>query len=301
MSILDYIIGTSGLARRRYGAKSGKIIDDEGNIIDLTKIIKTVFDADNGRLKISVQDPLESNGAIPVNIQDQHSHTVGALLSQAKGSPQSLAVATTVGSYVIEVGAGHSFLAGDEILMAEDDISFHAMVLSVSGDELTLNAPVDSVYTTSAIVFEVISNMNVNGSSAVQEFSVELGSGATISLDITGIRFVITDATVMDDGKFGGGVALTRGIVFVLEHTDGTHNLFTARTNGKLGLVMNNKEYTEKAPAGQYSLNCTWAIRDELGVTLRMLPGDKLKMLIQDDLTGLLTFKAWVYGHHVTD
>lgn len=261
-----------------------------------------------GQKRMSVYDPvndrqlvLESNNAMPVNIQDQHSHTIGTLMSQVQGAPMTLDSNTVVDSYTLTMATGHSFIAGDEVLIAEDSKSFHALVLSVSTDILTLNAPIDQIYTTGSIVFEVISNMAVNGSVTVQEFSVQLGSAATISLDITGIRFVISDGAAMDDGTFGGISALTRGIVLRIIHTDGTHNLWTAKTNGKMGLVMDNKVYTDKAPAGENSVHFTWEISEDLGVTIRLDAGDKISLLIQDDNTGNTNFKAWVYGHYVTD
>ena len=245
--------------------------------------------------------PLDSRGNVEIAEQDQYSHTVGTLMAQGQGAPMTLASNTVVDSYTLTMSAGHSFLAGDELLIVEDDDSYNALVISVAGDVITLNAPLDRIYTTSAVVLEVLSNMNVNGSVTPQEFDVRIGATATISLDITGVRFVITDGAAMDDGKFGGIAALTRGIVLRLEHSGGTHNLFTARTNGKLGLVMDNQEYTDKAPAGENAMQCTWQIRNDLGVTLRLDPGDKIVLVVQDDLTALTTFKAWVYGHHVTD
>ena len=143
--------------------------------------------------------------------------------------------------------------------------------------------------------------MNVDGGTTPQDFSIILGDNSTIELDITGIRFQITDNVDMDDGKFGGLSALPRGAVMQITHSDGTHNLFTVKTNGKFGLVMDNTEYNDKAPAGQYGFSAEWKVSNDNGVTLRLSPGDSLKLIIQDDLTTLTSFKAWVYGHVVTD
>lgn len=250
---------------------------------------------------VIILSPLESNGAVPVNIQDQHTHVVETLLSQAVGAPMSLVLDTVIGNYTLTVSPGHSFVAGNELFIVEEQFSFHALIISVSGDELTLNQPIDKVYTTNGLLFEVSSKLNVDGSTTPEEFTITLGSSATISLDITGIRFVITDGVDMDDGKFGGISALTRGIVFQQVHADGTHNLWTAKTNGKLRLLMNHVEYSDKAPADAYGFSATWKISEDNGVTLRLDPGDSIKLIVQDDLTGLTSFKALVYGHYVTD
>lgn len=249
----------------------------------------------------TIVSPLDDDGDVSMKDQNKHSHIVGSLLMQVVGIPQSLASSTTVDSYDVEMSAGHTFVAGDEILIAEADASFQAEVLSVLTNTLTLDSPLDNVYTTSAIVFEVTSDMAVDGSTTAEEFSIELGSGATISFDITGIRFVINDASAMDDGTFGGIAALTNGVVFQVEHTHGNHTLWNAKTNGKLGLVMDNREYTSKAPAGEYGYNCTWKVNDDNGVVIRLSAGEKIKLIIQDDLTALSSFQAWVYGHRVAD
>lgn len=262
--------------------------------------------------RIYITDPhtgkrvaVESNGGLAVNIQDQHSHLVGALMAQVVGAPMALTSNTIIGSYTVDVSSGHSFIPGNELLMVEGDESFHALVISVSVNELTLNQPMDNIYTTSAIVVEVTSQLAVNGSVTPQEFGITIGASASIKLDITGMRIAITDATDMDDGKFGGMPALTRGVVCQQVHQNSGvteyHNLWTAKTNGKLQLLTGHLNYTSKAPGGAYGVNADWEISIDNGVTVRLDAGDTLKFIIQDDLTDLNSFKVWVYGHYVTD
>lgn len=245
---------------------------------------------------------IETNGGLAVNIQDQHSYLVGALMAQVQGSPMTLAASTVIDSYTVTMTTGHTFTAGDEFLVVEGDESFHALVVSVSVDVLTFNQPVDAVFTTSAVVVEVSSNLNVDGSSTPQDFGITIGGSASIELDITGMRIALTDSTAMDDGTFGGLTALTNGIVCQLvEEGIGKHNLWTAKTNGKLQLITGHLNYTDKAPAGANGINADWEVSIDNGVTIRLTPGDTLKIIIQDDLTGLNSFKIWVYGHLVTD
>ena len=129
-----------------------------------------------------IQCILSVSAQLDVYIQDQHTHPIGILLSQAVSPPQSLNSSPVIGSYIIEMNSGHTFSPGNEIFMVEINKSFHALVLSVSGNNLTINSPIDQNYTTNSIVFEVVSNMNVDGSTTVEEFNIQVGATANISL-----------------------------------------------------------------------------------------------------------------------
>jgi hypothetical protein len=106
----------------------------------------------------------------------------------------------------------------------------------------------------------------------------------------------------MDASTFGGLSALTRGIVLRVSRSDGTYvNYFNAKTNGELSLFIDNTDYTSKAPSGSYSVSFKWKIRDEHGVVIRLSAGDKIQLLVQDNLTALTSFYGVVVGHIVTN
>ena len=143
--------------------------------------------------------------------------------------------------------------------------------------------------------------MNVNGSSAVKTFGIT--NAYSTAVDITQIIFHITDATDMDDALFGGISALTRGIVLRKAYARGDHfeTYFNIKSNGEFGEISGpeSKSYDSKAPAGVYgyTVKFNFGGQDEFGAVIRLEAGDKIQLLIQDDLTGLLTFNAMVEGH----
>ena len=60
-----------------------KIKDGGGDVLEFE---------DDGSLPVTIKSPLESNGAIPVNIQDQHSLALDLRFIRAQGAPTTLAV-----------------------------------------------------------------------------------------------------------------------------------------------------------------------------------------------------------------
>ncbi len=120
-------------------------------------------------------------------------------------------------------------------------------------------------------------------------------------MDVVHIVFHITDATDMDDSRFGGITGgLSRGIVLRKDHGDGRYsNYFNVKTNGRFGELSYDKVYDEKAPSGYYGFTCklNYGGADRHGVVIRLLPGESLELLVQDDLTDLFTFTANVSGH----
>ena len=99
----------------------------------------------------------------------------------------------------------------------------------------------------------------------------------------------------MDSGKFGGLPELNRG--FTLRKADGDFNNFwTARSNGDFSDIAFDVAYSDKAPAGQFgfSMRKTWAGQSKSGVAIRLDSNEdeSLQGLVQDDLTGLLSFRC---------
>jgi hypothetical protein len=141
--------------------------------------------------------------------------------------------------------------------------------------------------------------MNVNGSVTSQIFAVSPPAGT--SWHVYGMDLAISDGTAMDDATFGGIPALTRGLVF--RHKDGTYkNFFNVKSNGEFNLRATELNYSAKAPAGSFGMNVELAFPDHNGCAILLDgdTGDEMQMIIQDDLTGLTSFRATVSGHVVS-
>ena len=108
----------------------------------------------------------------------------------------------------------------------------------------------------------------------------------------------------MDSGKFGGIAAITKGIV-IRRKNSVYFNTINAKTNGELDLKGFVVKYDPKAPSGVYGMTATKTYNSQQGAGCAILvDGDKneeLQIIIQDNLTGLTSFRAIAIGHFVTD
>ncbi|MBW2635992.1 MAG: hypothetical protein JRC86_00450 [Deltaproteobacteria bacterium] len=251
---------------------------------------------------------IESNGAVAVNIQDQHTRALDLKFIQQVGAPTTVASNITVGDTTVSMTADPGFIAGRVvgIFTATGDFYF-AEVISSSGTgpyAVVLDTPVDFAFPSGSTVIAASHHLNVNGSLGSPEiFQVGPVGGATgVEIDITRIMGMITDSAAMDDGKFGSLNALTNGCV-LRQNNGAMTNIWNVKTNGDIGLICFDGQYTEKAPAGEngFRFRNTYGGQAKHGVTIRLEPGDILELLVQDNLSTLSDFQIMAQGHIVTD
>lgn len=246
-----------------------------------------------------------TSSALDVSVQDQTSQVVDLHLMNVLASV-TLANPVSVDDLTIDLEAGHGFVAaaGETICLQEGSNFYQAEVLSVATNEITVDTPVDSAFTVAATAQRGSNLLNVDGSSTPVVFRVSPQNLTGIQWDIVRIIFQITDDVAMDDGKFGGIAALTNGIV-VRAKDGNTKNIFNAKSNGELASHMYDVVYSDKAPAGEYGLRArrTFGGQSKNGVVIRLVgsDSDELQVLVQDNLSALLTFTAIAQGHIVEE
>lgn len=276
--------------RRRY-------ITDPSNQDRIAKVDAT------GSLQVGLSSPLEANGAVPVNIQDQHSKALDLDFLRALAAPTTLNGAVSAEDTQLTVTLDTGFAVGEHVLIAGTGTSYYtAEVTAKAGNLLTLDTPIDIDYADGSSIIAMSNKMNVVGS-RVAPIVFQIGSAQSAwTIDITRIMGHIVDDTAMDDAKFGGITALTNGIV--LRRNDGViTNYWNAKDNGKIRLICFDANYASKAPAGFFGFNFrnTYGGQSKHGVTIRLEAGETLELLVQDDLTGLTSFNMMAQGHFVTD
>jgi len=284
-------------------ALQDKVIDNRGTTDDSDDVVKTaayITDETTG-----VQAQVELNGGLAVNIQDQHSKALDLRFIQTTNST-TLSADADPDDMTVTITSTTGFDAGDTVgvfSIADGTFYFGKQVGAVAGSVVTLDTPIDRQFLTGDLVITATDNMNVDGSSTTQIFSIgPVGGGAAVEIDITRLLGFIADGVAMDDGKFGGISALTNGVV-LRHNNDVLTNIWNSKTNGDFGLLCYDIAYTDKAPAGEngFRFRNTYAGPSKHGVTIRLEAGDTLEVLIQDDLTGLTDFNMMAQGHVVTD
>lgn len=246
----------------------------------------------------------------PVVLQDQSTQAIDLYMSQHVDGPFTLNSDTVKDNRVVEVVTPHSLAAGDRAILYDSygtqQLQVVSIVNQVGYDEITMDRPIDRVYTVAlSEVHEETIDIAVDGSVTPQAFRFpnHLLSTFDITFDVTRIMTAISDESAMDDGLFGGIAALANGLVFRKVFADGTILTYASfKTNGGLGISADLAEYTDKAPSGEYGYNTKhyFGGQDRHGVVLRLTPGDYLEVIVQDDLTGLSSVHALASGH-VTD
>jgi hypothetical protein len=247
---------------------------------------------------------VETNGALPVNLQDQTTDLVDLYLHKHTGESATISSNTAIDDYVISVNAGYTTTAGELVCIKEGTNYYQGTVISNTATTVTLDTPLDYAFTTAASFTFSDHDLSVAGSAATPLiFHIQPNAG--VKWDIVRIMLYIEDDVAMDDGKFGGISALTNGVV--LRKKDGSyHNIFNVKTNGEFAQRAYDRDYVAKPPAGtghSMIVRRTFGGQSKNGVVIR-LDGDtpdELEVIIRDNLTGLSHFHVIAQGHVVTD
>lgn len=247
-----------------------------------------------------------TNGGLDVNIQDQHTRALDLRFIQATGAVSTVATATAVDDMTVTVadaGGGGTAFEDEDYVGIFNSVTgafyFGMMIAAPSGNVLSLDSPIDSVFPIGSTVLASSFAMNVDGSSTREIFQIG-PTGAPVDIDITRFLGVITDGSAMDDGKFGALDALEKGCV--LRVVNGEYqNLWNVKTNGDFKLLGFDFPYTPASPAGVFGghFRITYAGPEKHGVVLRLDAGDTLEFIIQDDLSDLTSFEIMAQGHIV--
>lgn len=255
---------------------------------------------------VSIGNPLESNGAIPVNIQDQVTDPLDLFFVQLNGSVTTLAADAVIDDITINVtNVTGNIVPGTYLGLSGSNKFYFGEVLSVSGNLVTLDTPLDQNYTTGEAVIPTTRDLAVDGSTTTQTFFVGTGGpNSEFVFDITRIMIHMETSGTPDLSTFGDLTALTNGIV--LRKTDGVNkNIFNVKSNGEMrNLCYDMQVDSASNPAqGQNGVGFryTFAGQDKHGVAVRLEPGDELQLIIQDDLSGITQFRVIAEGHVVQD
>lgn len=237
-----------------------------------------------------------------VNVARCEPKPANVRLSNLISATAKLAEITVVDNYTVTLEPGHGFNISDLFaLVTQPDGPelFLGRVLLITVNTVTLDTPINFPFIPEyTLVLRSTGDMNIDGSSTPVIFGIT--NINTVSVKIIRLIFHMTDATAMDDGRFGGLPALTRGIVFRKRQANGNYtNYWNVKSNGRFAELTFSTRYADRAPAGVYGFTSRLAYggEDKHGVPIVLRQNEALQLIIQDDLTGLLSFTATAQGH----
>jgi hypothetical protein len=241
-----------------------------------------------------------TRGTLDIHDADIHNILINRHFIDFDAATENPSVAIAAGDTTVLVADTTGFAVGDDIVIkdAGGDVREHHFLITalVVNTSITVDRPIDKDYTTSATLELVAVDMNVAGTLAAPVI-YEIVPPSDEVWHLLRILISITDDTAMDDAKFGGIAALTNGVVLRDNKTDDT-TLTIWKSNQDMIEDMYDVTYSSKAPAGSYGLRGRFTFKNS-GVAIRLdgALGETLQILIQDDLTGLSTFKIKTQGH----
>jgi len=283
-------------------------ITSEGEIETKNTDLETKIDTLITRIEtLTDKIPVDTYGNLEVKTQDQFTRLVDTRLAKVVTGPYTVAQATTPNTYTITLDSATGLNTNDKVGIFQDSTnpgSYFGYIKSINGNTLTLNVPFDISFGTNAVLYEIINNMGVNGSSTPQVFDITNGSEIPIDINRILLKMITTDAPGF--GKFGDLTALTNGIVLRKNNGDGTYeNIMEARNNSELALyAYDYTTYSATNPAqgvNGLALRFTFNGQDKHGVVVRLLENQKLECVIQDDLSDLIDFKIMAEGSYTDE
>ena len=265
------------------------IIEDLENLENAWVLLK------NGKRALLIAN---GDDAMPKVPADQY-------FSISNGVPTTLADPAVIDTYSLRVTDPANFSIGDIILLVTAFASYAGEILIIVGDVITVDSLLNFAFPAGTVAESRTREMNVDGSTTPVKFEIFIPAGTLIDqINVCRLMMQCLTTGAIDLSKFGDIVGgLTRGMLLrgVPDPSSGIPitNSWTVKTNGELALLAYDWEpQTATNPAqGQdgFLWRYTYGGDDKHGVIPPVNIGDKIEMIIQDDITSILDLKT-IYG-----
>jgi len=226
------------------------------------------------------------NGGLDVNIQSSTSPLFQFFMQQVLKDDIILTSPVAMDDEIINVSAGHGFIVGELLTLWGTETFEQLEVTNVLVDAITVEMPVANSYIViDSIITRGVKNLILDGSITSIPIVYEPLKG-TIPVDVSGANITFYSSSVGDDGKFGGGAALTKGIYF--RQIDGVRvNLGNFKDNGSFRHRGGVVTYPDKGPSGTNSVNVVFDFENTFGQVIRVNPNlaESICMVIRDNIT----------------
>ena len=250
---------------------------------------------------------LEPNGSVPVTLQDQTTPVIIVPLSRLEQQTTSNG-AVAIDDYTITLTSVTGVSAGKLLTIfdpASIRFAYFFVVGAPVGNVVTIDSPMPFAFPSGSYVDIGDINMAVDGSVTPVVFGVRNNAGAVpppgidLSMDVTRVMTSGLCDTAVSLNKFGDLPRLTNGIC--LRKRDGEiYNIYNVKDNeGIAGIAFDFNVYASTNPAqgiDGFQSRLTFAGQNKMGVTVRLAINEDLELIVQDDLTDLITLKMVAEG-----
>jgi len=268
--------------------------------IEHQRSIKVTMTGTNG-------EPIASlGGAMNVHLADVHSFPVNEYFHRHTGINDTFAIASLKGDTSITVTNGSQFSAGNYLHIRDTTIeSTFPEIKSISGNTLNLDRPLDNAYSVGDSVESVSFDMNVSGTLS-NPISFKLSPITGENWHIVRLIFTMTHDAEGNLGLFGDINELANGVVLrTYKASTNQYTTFTVwKTNSDIKDDFYNLEFdlrtaTYFGSGGTNGTTGNGEIRAGTGAVSKLdgTDGDYMEILIQDDLSGLVSYRLKGQGH----
>lgn len=264
----------------------------------------------NGKIRITDgvnTATLNSQGHINIT-QNNQTLALNRYLADFHGHNTTLSVAASAGDTSISIqGANYaSFALEDRLFLSAggpiEENHFPIITAKPGSPVLTLNKPLDFSYPIGSVVKHVVINAATQIGTLANPISYKLQPPPGVTFNVTGAVVTFQMESAGDNSKLGdiaGGV--TNGAVSRARINGQIRTRSAYRTN--LDLADDTSEplnYHDKAGSGDFGLEGTFIFK-EFGAYISLNGsglggGDYFEILIQDDLTDLVSVRLKVHG-----
>lgn len=227
--------------------------------------------------------------AVSVHIEHLHQTQWLHAVTFDEAADDTLNGAVSAGDQTITLNDATGFTAGDIVSLSFGAIHTHMyrQIISISTNDLLLDAEIDIAIPNGSVVQEVSKNMAVkDGSVTPVVFAAIPAPGE--SIDIVRMILTMSHKSAGTDDAFGSLGALTNGIHIRKNNGDGTYEtLGIWKTNQDIRGDMYDLSYSDKAGPSLFGTSTRWSIFDGTGsvVNIKADKGESLEVVVQDNLT----------------
>lgn len=229
-------------------------------------------------------------GALNTHSVDIHGFPVNVQFHEHDGVNSTLSAPTSVGDTTIAVVSGTGFSAGQVIAIKDSGNNTRfSVITNVVSNTITLDSSVDIVLASGSTVEVVLVDLQSTAGSLASPKIYILEPPTNEVWHILRLIFSMTHAAAADLSKFGSITALTNGILVRTNINGAIQNIANWKSNNDIKQAMYDVEFTDRAGGGSpYGTSGRFTL-GKLGVALKLdgATGDKIEVLVQDDITGL--------------